>query len=48
MGDETGGQEAEARTRRAKCQREKSGLVLSGEDTIHIGAEKLLNSDETV
>ena len=47
MGDETGGQEAEARSRRAKCQSERSGLVLSGEDTIRIGAEKLLDSDET-
>ena len=47
MGDETGGQEAEARSRRAKCQSERFGLVLSGEDTICIGAEKLLDSDET-
>ena len=46
MGDETGGQEAEARSRRAECQSERSGLVLSWEDTIRIGAEKLLDSDE--
>ena len=43
MGDETGGQEAEARSRRAECQSERSGLILSGEDTIRIGAEKLLD-----